>query len=124
MSYLPGVPRTYRLRNVSLNAAVTDVGTFVGLPASYRIVRLMGFNASLSLTLATFSLYTGAGGTGSAIVNIFALAALTGATKFVDATLAITDAVFTSSTLYLRNITAQGAPATADFLLEYIDLAN
>jgi hypothetical protein len=50
------------------------------------------------------------------------LSALTAATAFSDVTLAVTAVYQTATTLTLRNVTAQGAAATASFLLELIDL--
>jgi hypothetical protein len=128
MSYALGSPliRTVRLvlTGINLNSALTDVGTFT-IPAAttkYRVVRLMGYDASVSLTLATVDLRTATGGGGTAIVNAGVLSALTAATAFSDVTLAVTAVYQTAATLTLRNVTAQGAAATASFLLELIDL--
>ncbi len=112
----------FLLTGVSLNAATTDVGTFTGLPAKYRVSRLTGYDTSTSLTLATLDLRTAAAGAGTAVVAAFALAGLTAAAKFVDCTLAVTADYQTAATLYLRNVTPQGGAATASFLLEIQDL--
>ncbi len=108
---------TRTLEAVNLNSAATDVGTFARLPGKYRVRRLTVTNASISLTTATFSLRTQAAGAGTAIVNDQALAALTAAEKVTEPTLAVTDSQ-TAVTLVLRCNTAQGAAATADFILE------
>lgn len=112
----------FLITGISLNAAVTDVGMFTGLPAKYRISKLTGFDTSTSLTLATVDLRTAAAGAGTAIIAAYALAGLTAATKQVDCTLAVTTDYQTAATLYLRNITPQGGAATASFLLEIMDL--
>ncbi len=121
-SPLNATPRSFLTTAINLNSAAADVGSFTLLPLKYRVIRLMGFDASTSLTLATLSLFTGAGGTGTAVVSVFALAGLSAATKFVDCTLAVTADYLTAGTLYLRNITAQGGAATASFILEILPL--
>lgn len=127
MSYSPywdaaGSLRRYKLTGMNLNAALTDIGSFTGLPTKYRVMRLFGYDASTSLTLATVDLRTAAAGAGTAIVSAGVLSALTGATKFVDITLSVTGDYQTVATLTLRNVTAQGGAATASFQLEIMDL--
>jgi hypothetical protein len=109
------------IKLISANSAATDVGSFVGLPTKYRINKLTIFDASTSLTLATVDLRDAAAGAGNAIVAAQALAALTAANLFLDATLAITSQQ-SAATLFLRNVTAQGAPATISAVLNYTDL--
>lgn len=110
----------YKLAGVDLNSAATDVATFTGLPSKYRVLRLTVFDASISLTTATFDLRTAAAGAGTALVAAYAPSGCTAAAKTVDATLAAVAGTDyqTSGTLYVRNVTAQGAAATASFLLE------
>lgn len=83
----------------------------------YIIRRIVIANPSLSLTLAAGGIYTAASKAGTAIVSAAQLySALTGATKFLDLTLAAilgTD-TRTENTLYFALTTAQGAAATAD----------
>lgn len=107
--------------NLNMNSANTDVYTFTGLPSKYRIVRFTAYDASISLTTATVGLFTGAGGTGTAIVSNAVMSALTGPTIINDRTLAST-ARRTEATLYIRVGTAQGAAATCSFFLEIIPL--
>lgn len=109
--------RQFILTAVNVNSALTDVGTFTGLPSKYRVDELVCFDASTSLTLATVDLRTAAAGAGTAIVSAAALAAATAATKLAPCTLAVTSDYQTASSLVLRNVTAQGAAATASFLL-------
>lgn len=109
------------LRGVNLNSGATDVGTISRLPTSYRVRRVTVKNASISLTTATFSLRNAAGGGGTAIVAAAGLAALTTASKVTEPAIASTD-VFVATTLTIRNDTAQGAAATADFIIEIEDM--
>jgi hypothetical protein len=121
-----GLVKTWRkiLTGINVNSAATDVGTFSNLPAKYRVIRLEAFDASVSLTTATADLRTAAGGGGTALVAAAGMAACTAAAKFSDLTLAAiaTTDYQTAATLTVRNVTAQGAPATVSFLLEVIDL--
>lgn len=113
---------------VSVNAAATDVTTFTGLPAKYRVLRLMVFEASTSLaaSAATLGLFSASGGGGTAIVALSTLTNLSAAAGFVDLPRAITTALSgtyrTESTLYVRNGTAHGSAATVSVLLEIMDL--
>lgn len=116
MSYLVR-PREMFALNVNLNNANTDIFTFSGLPAKWRFFRFTGYDASTSLTTATIGLYTAAGGAGTAVIAPSGLTALTAATKFTDVTITVGD-VHTETTLYLRNVAAQGGAATASFRLE------
>lgn len=119
----PGIRTQQFVRTgVDVNSAATDVATFAGLPAKYRVIRLCGFDASINLTTATVDLRTAAAGGGTAIVSAQALSGLTAAAKFADLTLAVTADYQTATSLIVRNVTAQGAAATASFLLDIIDL--
>ena len=119
---MAGQLRHFTASAITVNSANTDVTTFTGLPAKYRVVKLTAYDASISLTTATISLRTAAAGGGTALVNAYALSPLTASTKFADATLAVTDTYQTAGTLYLRNVAAQGAAATCSFVLELIEL--
>jgi hypothetical protein len=112
----------YRLTAQNVNQTLTDLGSFTGLPASYRVRRLIALNGSISLTLATVDLRTAAAGAGTAIVAAQALSPITGAGLAIDLTLAVTTGIQTASSLVMRAVTAQGAAATCDFLLEIDDL--
>lgn len=109
------------LRSVNLNSAATDVKTALRLPTNYRVRKVTVTNASISLTTCTYSLRTAAAGAGTAIVSAQGLAALTTNVKVTESTIASTDRQ-SATTLYLRNDTAQGAAATADFIIEFEDL--
>ena len=112
---------TRHMRSVNLNSAATDVKTAVRFPSNYRVRKVTVTNASISLTTATFSLRTAAGGAGTAIVSNQNLAAHTTSGRVTEATVASPDRQ-SATTLYLRNETAQGAAATADFIIEFEDL--
>ncbi len=103
--------------NVTTDQAIT-IRDLTDYPSdSYIVEYIVITNASISLTTAAGGFYTAASKGGSAIVAAAqAYSALTGATKFIKATLAgtaLTD-VLTGATLYLSLTTGQGAAATAD----------
>lgn len=88
----------------------------------FVIEKIIVMNASINLTTAAGGVYTATAKGGSAVVaNTQVYSALTGATKMVSLTLAITDTVWTVSNLYLNLTTAQGAAATADvYVMGYV----
>lgn len=87
--------------------------------AKWGLVRLRVYDASTSLaaSIATLGLYTGAGGTGTALVAPATLTSLTSATKFVDMTLSVTADYQAVTTVYVRNVTAHGLAATCNVAL-------
>ena len=78
-------------------------------------------NASVSLTTAQLAVNTGAGATGTAVKSAYALSGNTAASTVV-VTAATSTAAITSTPLYLRCTTAQGAAATADIFVYGYDL--
>lgn len=100
---------------INLNSAGSDNAVTIIAP-KYIIRRYVVTNTSTSLAIspATLGLFTGAGGTGTTIVTPATLTALTGATKFVDMTVALTTDTLTAATLYIRNVLAAGGAATVD----------
>jgi nitrous oxidase accessory protein NosD len=78
-------------------------------------------NASVSLTTAQLAVYTGAGATGATVKSAYALSGNTAASTVV-VTAATSTAAITSTPLYLRCTTAQGAAATADIFVYGYDL--
>lgn len=109
---------------VAINGTNTDQATITGLPAKYRVTRMMVFDpsADLSLNIATVGLYTAAGAGGTAVVVPALITGLTGATKFADMTLAVAADYLTASTLYVRNAVASLTAQTVSVLVEIIDL--
>ncbi len=127
LSFIPSANtriRHYLATGVNLNSANTDVRTWANLPAKYILRQLLVFDASTSLTTATIDLRSASGGGGIALISAFSLSALTTPVKYAICTLAgaVGTDYWTVTTLYLRNVTAQGSPATASFLLEIEDL--
>lgn len=114
------------ITGVSINAAATDVGTFSGMPAKWRLRKMTVYDASadLSLSSATLGLYTGPGATGSALAALAALTALTSANKTADMTLASVAGTDyqTGSSLYIRCGVAHGSAATVTVAIEIEDL--
>lgn len=100
---------------VNLNSALTDTGVTINA-TKFIIDKIMVEGASINLTTATASVYTGAGGTGTSLANDQVLSALTASTKFKNLTLeaVVGTDTLTSTTLYFRVGTAQGAAATAN----------
>ncbi len=112
----------YKNRTVTINSAATDVTTFTGLPAKWRLRKLTVYDASTSLaaSLATVGCYTGAGATGSALVALALIQGLTASAKTVDMTLAAVAGTDyqTGSTLYIRCGVAHGSAATVSVAIE------
>lgn len=118
------LPLIYRSKSVNLNSGVnTDVATITGLPARYIIRRVTFDGASATPTLATISVYTGAGATGTAVVTAQALSTMNATTVYLDATLGVAGLVLTSSTLTIRNVAVAGSAMTVDVTVEVEPLA-
>jgi hypothetical protein len=97
---------------LNLNA-VADTALTVAA-AKYIVRKVVVTNCSTAPVLAQVALYTGAGATGTTVVAAATITALTGATKFLDMTMALTTDVLTASTLYARNAVAQTSALTCD----------
>lgn len=114
--YVPGANILLGFLSAANMNSTADQAIAIGA-AKYIVRRAVVYGASLSLTLAVGGIYTGAGKTGNAIVAATQVySGLTGATKFLDLTLASiapTD-YLTASSLFLALTTAQGAAATAN----------
>lgn len=115
---------TAKYTGVSLNSANTDVATITGLPSRWRAGTFFVFDPSQSLSSCSAQLMTGAGGTGS---NVFSAspASFTSAVNATDVVAPglVGTTVFTATTLYFRNIAAQGSATTCSIVFEYIDLS-
>lgn len=86
----------------------------------YIIRRIMAVNPSTSLTLAVGGIYTATSKGGSAVVaNTQVYTVLTGATKYLDITLAsvVGTDIRTEAALYLSLTTGQGGAATCDIYI-------
>lgn len=114
---------------VSMNTASTDVivpvlavpGGFTGT-INYLVRGFTATNASASLsTSPTISLFTGAGGTGTTLVNAQAVTSLTSSAVWIDLTLAAGATsggnILTAPNLYIRTGASNQVAATADFYI-------
>lgn len=106
----------------SLVGANFNVTTDQAIPitaTSYVIRKIIVTNTSASLTLAAGGIYTATSKTGAIVGAGQVYSALTGASKFLDLTLAgagLTD-VLTGANIYLSLTTALGSAATADIYI-------
>ena len=117
---------TGRVVGALIGANVNQTNTDIAIPlfllpgCNYIISKVFLNGASISLTTATFGVFSGAGATGVTIVTAGAvLSSLTSSTSNQQATLAATATTTvlnqtTAPVLYLRIGTAQGAAATVD----------
>ncbi len=100
---------------VDLNSGTTDNAISVE-SSRYRVDKITLEGASINITTATAGVFTAPAAGGTTLAADQSLASLTAATKFHDLTLqavAGTDVV-TTSVIYLRVNTPQGAAATAN----------
>lgn len=117
-------PTFFIARGVNLNAANTDVAN-ISIPfyTKYIIRRIVITNVSGDLgvvSTCTIGAFTGAGGTGTTIISSGVVAGLRNSSNFVDLTLSVTSTVLTSSSIFIRIVTAQGSPMTGDIYI-FID---
>lgn len=112
---------------VSMNTASTDVivplsiipGGYTGTP-NYLVRGFLATNASATLaTSPTISLFTGAGGTGTTLVNAQGVTGLTSSAVWADLTLAVTTtgSILTGANLYIRTGASNQVAATCDFYI-------
>jgi hypothetical protein len=107
-------------QSVNLNAVADTIAPIL-VAGSVSVQSIIVANASTSLTTAQIAVYTGAGATGTAVKSAYAVSGNTAAAKVVVTAATSTDAV-TSTPLYVRCTTAQGAAATADVFIYGYDL--
>jgi hypothetical protein len=107
-----------RVKGMNINSAGSDNSIPIGVP-KYIVRRVIITNASTSLavSVATIGVFTAASGGGTTIVTGATITGLTGATKFVDMTIAVNTDTVTAQTLFIRNILAHGSAATVDVYL-------
>jgi len=107
-------------KSLNQNFNVTNTDTAVTVSVTKYLVRrvtVTNCSTSFGVSLATVGVFTGAGGTGTTVVALGTLTTLTGATKYVDLTLALTTDTLTAATLYFRNGVTFGSAATCDIYL-------
>ena len=103
---------------VNLNSAINvDTPVFlIDTPTKFRIRAVALTNGSINPTTARFTLNTGALATGVAVVTAVT-PALASSAVVQDLTIASTNAITGTGTLYINLGTAQGAAATADIYI-------
>lgn len=120
--------RKYVLKGVNFNAANTDNAVTLVLPPGttrWTLEEVIIFNASATLTTATFGLFTGAGGTGQTISTAQAITVSGTTAGSANSSMQNTAGVTvmnTGTTLFFRTQTAQGAPATGDVVISIFAL--
>lgn len=118
--------RTVRVLKSLVNvAAIADAAIWTGLPTKYRIEALYAFDASSALTsVVKISLHSGAGATGTTIVNSLQMGLGLGLIKDYTIVSGVLAAPQTFPSLYLRVDVALGIPATCSFMLVLTDLST
>ena len=107
-------------QSVDLNSVADNVMPVID-SGRYSVQSVIVTNASVNLTTAQLAVYTGAGATGTAVLSPSALTDCTGA-SVVKIFTASSTAAITTTPLYIRCTTAQGAAATADVFVYGYDL--
>jgi len=107
-------------QGVNLNA-VADTLAPILVAGNVSVQSIIVANASVSLSSAQLGVYTGAGATGTAVKSAYALSGNTSSVKVVVTAATSTDVV-SSTPLYIRCTTVQGAAATADVFIYGYDL--
>lgn len=107
-------------QSVNLNT-VGDTIAQILVSGRVSVQSIIVTNASVDLTTAQLAVYTGPAAGGTAVKSAYALTGNTTAAKVVVTAATSTDAV-TSTPLYIRCTTAQGAAATADVFIYGYDL--
>lgn len=107
-------------QGVNLNV-VGDTVAPVLASGRYSVQSVIVTNASTNLTTAQMAVYSGPAAGGTAVKTAYALSGNSTAAKTVVTAADSTDAL-TTSPLYIRCTTAQGAAATADVFIYGYDL--
>jgi hypothetical protein len=107
-------------QGVNLNAVADTIAPIL-VAGNVSVQSIIVANASVSLSSAQLAVYTGAGATGTAVKSAYALSGNTSSAKVVVTAATSTDVV-SSTPLYIRCTTVQGAAATADVFIYGYDL--
>ena len=107
-------------QGVNLNT-VGDTVANILVSGRVSVQSIIVTNASTDLTTAQLAVYTGPSAGGTTVKSAYALTGNTTAAKTVVTAATSTDAI-TSTPLYIRCTTAQGAAATADVFIYGYDL--
>ena len=107
-------------QGVNLNAVADTIAPIL-VAGNVSVQSIIVANASVSLSSAQLAVYTGAGATGTTVKSAYALSGNTSSAKVVVTAATSTDVV-SSTPLYIRCTTVQGAAATADVFIYGYDL--
>jgi hypothetical protein len=107
-------------QSVNLNAVADTIAAVLD-SGRVSVQSIIVTNASVNLTTAQLAVYSGAAATGTAVLSASALTDCTGS-SVVKIFTASSTAALTTTPLYIRCTTAQGAAATADVFIYGYDL--
>jgi hypothetical protein len=107
-------------QGVNMNAVADTIAPIL-VAGNVSVQSIIVANASISLTTAQLAVYTGPGATGTTVKSAYALSG-NNSTTAVVVTAATSTASITTTPLYIRCTTAQGAAATADVFIYGYDL--
>jgi len=107
-------------QSVNLNAVADTIAAVLD-SGRVSVQSIIVTNASVNLTTAQLAVYSGAAATGTAVLSASALTDCTDS-SVVKIFTASSTAAQTTTPLYLRCTTAQGAAATADVFVYGYDL--
>jgi hypothetical protein len=107
-------------QGVNMNAIADTIAPIL-VAGNVSVQSIIVANASVSLTTAQLAVYTGPGATGTTVKSAYALSG-NNSTTAVVVTAATSTASITTTPLYIRCTTAQGAAATADVFIYGYDL--
>jgi len=107
-------------QGVNMNLVADTVAPIL-VAGNVSVQSIIVANASTSLTTAQLAVYTGPGATGTAVKSAYALSGNSSTTAVVVTAATSTNSI-TSTPLYIRNTTVQGAAATADVFIYGYDL--
>jgi len=108
-------------QGVNLNAVGDTVAAILNDSGNVSVQSIIVANASVDLDTAELAVFTGPGGTGTAVKTAYALSGNDTSAKVVVTAATSTDAIDVSQ-LYIRCTTVQGAAATADVFIYGYDL--
>ena len=107
-------------QGVNMNLVADTVAPIL-VAGNVSVQSIIVANASTSLTTAQLAVYTGPGATGTTVKSAYALSGNSSTTAVVVTAATSTNSI-TSTPLYIRNTTVQGAAATADVFIYGYDL--
>jgi hypothetical protein len=107
-------------QGVNMNLVADTIAPIL-VAGNVSVQSIIVANASTSLTTAQLAVYTGPSATGTAVKSAYALSGNNSTTAVVVTAATSTNSI-TSTPLYIRNTTVQGAAATADVFIYGYDL--